>query len=451
MTSQEKTTIAVGLALAGSFLVWNIIKQERRYERSRYIKEEEERDEAGGNDTLPSIISHFQHTKIDYNSTITGANNKRASGYYQKARDAHLYDLCLGVRSYPRLRNKREVELKRIMHYYTEGKKSHRTIIVMCDNETATMLDNARKEILAPLNFSTDITTENVWIPEQNIIPNEDLHVTVAVPWWWHTIRGGNQGLTEEIVARFRQTLVSEFHHSFQIELERIVLLGGKTLVALWRCIGERKTEDGFVIYDRHGEEIDPFVKLRRDIVECFTSDTFGEPLTYNQRIWNGNATPVKHNELGYPVPPKPQRISFASEKRENSIELKTPGVGNGDGFIHTTLARLPLDCLSMRDVELDPVHRLCREATATYCGHRMVVKNFRFLETTGAGGESNPCVEPLLDETIDAPIRIEVDENGGIHENHDLHTAKNVERNATIGAIPSTAFRGTTEGLFDD
>lgn len=81
------------------------------------------------------------------------------------------------------------------------------------------------------------------------------------------TIRAGNEALTRELVARFRQALVVQFHHPFQIELERIVLLGGKALVALWRCIGERKvvtaedgssgSTNGFTIYDRHGETVE--------------------------------------------------------------------------------------------------------------------------------------------------------------------------------------------------
>lgn len=443
MTSRKNISGLAGVGLSGAagYLAWMIIKQVRRYQRAKYVQEEELRDEAEGNDTLPSILFHFQGTKLGYDATISEANEKRTAAYYQNIRDAHLYDLCLGIKSYQRLRNRREKVMRRIMHHYTEGTKSHRTFIVMCGNETATMLDEARREIFGPLNFSNDIATDKVWIPDFNIIPTSDLHVTVAIPWWWHTIREGNQALTEEVVARFRKALVSEFHHSFQIELERIVLLGGKTLVALWRCIGERKTEDGFVIYDRHGEDADPFVKLRRDIVRCFTTDIFGEPLTYGQRLGT--------MKIEGP-PPTPTPESFRQDlKRENSIELKTPGLGNHDGFIHTTLARLPLDCLSMDDVELGPIHRLCREATATYCGHRMIVQKFRFLETTGAGGESNPCVEPIFDETIEAPIRVEMSENGGIFENHDMHTAKNVDRNATIGAVPTADIRRTTDDLF--
>lgn len=105
-------------------------------------------------------------------------------------------------------------------------------------------------------------------------------------------------------------------------------------------------------------------VKLRRDIVKCFTSEepnNWGQmPLTYSSR-YNLNS-PVK----GADETKRPKL------KRSNTIELKSPGLGAHDGFIHTTLARLPIDCLSMSDVELEPIHRLCREATATYCGHRV-------------------------------------------------------------------------------
>jgi hypothetical protein len=270
------------------------------------------------------------------------------------------------------------------------------------------------------------------------------MHVTVAIPWWWHTVRDGNRELSDELVARFRQALILEFHHSFQIELDRIVLLGGKTLVALWRCVGTRTTDTDQVVYDRHGDSPDPFVKLRRDIVRCFTStDSFEsigkEPLTYNHRFQKGQ-------EAG-PESPAPKLPVGGTLIRQNSIAWRTPGLSSHDGFIHTTLARLPLDSLSMTDVELAPIHRLCREATATYCGHRLVVSKFRFLETTGAGGESNPCVNPIFDEIIPAPPRIEVDMDGGISENTAF--TKTVERSVTIGAVPCSEDRGTLEDLF--
>ena len=432
-------------------------KQQRRHERSKYILQDQQKDETlkgeenEESDTLPSIIARFQEFQLDQNATIEEANKRRTSVYYEKAREAHLYDLVPGVRSYPRLRNRREAEISRVMKYARKRiPKSHRTVVAMCDHDTQIMLQQARLDILEPLHWTTDETSsKGVWIPALNFIPQEHLHVTVASIWWWHTIRENNRQLTEETAARFRQALVMEVHHAFQIELERIILLGGKTLVALWRCIGERTTADRTTIYDRHGEETDPFVKLRRDIVKSFIQpqeDLRKEPLTYAHRskMENYNTTPSKtdNNSKSSPLPKR-------GIKRQNSIELKTPGMNTGDGFIHTTLARLPLDCLGMKDVELDPIHRLCREATATYCGHRMVVSKFRFLETTGKGGESNPCVEPIFDETIDAPIRVQ-SHNGEVKEIYDLHSSKNVDNHATIGALPSVTSFGGLAGLFD-
>ena len=458
MKSPSNTTVAaVSVFLVSSiWLSISAYKDHRRRERSKWVDQEKE-DEG---ETLPSIIEHFRNFKLDYGSSVSEANKRRTTKYYEMARDAHKYDLCPGVRSYPRLRNKREAELRRIYRYHDRGDQSHRTIIIMCDSHTSEMLCQARDEILGPLDYSTDETTDGCWIPAANLLPPQHLHVSVATPWWWHTIRPGNRELSEELVARFRQALVLEFHHAFQIELERIVLLGGKTLVALWRCVGERKNPDDFVIYDRHGEGHDPFVKLRRDIVRCFTtgaSDFGKEPLTYSHRHGTYALTPEKKKTNGEKVVvfeqmPKipPRQSNMDDDRSQNTIECKSPGLGDHDGFIHTTLARLPIDCLSMTDVELAPIHRLCREATATYCGHRMVVSNFRFVETTGAGGESNPCVDPILDEYVEAPARFAVGVDGNILETNDLHSAKIVERNATIGNIPQLVTRPSLDGLFN-
>jgi hypothetical protein len=426
---------AIAATALTSLVVASLAWAEKRRRRAEYVEKErikllsEEGDE--GEEALPSVMQQFQGLQLDYDVSIGEANKRRTANYYEKARDAHMYDLVVGVRSYPRLRNRRERVLKKLYKYYNgQTKKSHRTVIVMCDDETQTILLQARMEILAPLKVSHDIATDGVWIPAANLIPQRDLHVTVAIPWWWHSIRDGNAELSRQIAARFRQALVVNMHHPFQIELEKIVLLGGSTLVALWRCIGERVTENGHVIYDRHGETIDPFVALRRDIVRSFATEDLFEPLTYYHNTTTAQQS-SSTNVVTPPPPPPPQRGKL---ERSNTIEIKTPGLGDHDGFIHTTLARLPLDCLSMTDVELAPIHRLCRETTATYCGHRMVIDRYRFLETTGAGGESNPCPEPLFDETVEAPTRVFMD---GVRTTEmDLHVSKNVESSSTIGAI---------------
>ena len=251
------------------------------------------------------------------------------------------------------------------------------------------------------------------------------MHVTIALPWWWHTIQEGNNQLTKSMAQRFKQTLLLKFHYPFQIELERIILLGGKVLVALWRCVGNRTTEDGRVIYDRHGKNLDPMHRLREEIIRCFTTESPDErrqPLTYQHRKMNSgdkNTTPA------------------LDPQAQHTIKQRTPGMGSqssADGFIHTTLCRLPLECLSSRDVELDAVHRLCREASATLNGHRMVVEKYRFLETMGEGGESNPCYRPIYDEIIQAPLKHTVGIDGSVEEKRIHSTPHQVDGNLTYG-----------------
>lgn len=395
------------------------VDQHVKYLRSKWLEEEEQKqkdndkdlvDAAEGQRSSFSVIGHFKSLKLGAQSTILEANRRRTTSYYEKARQAHEQSLVLGTSSYSKLLEKRKEEMNRLMFYNREGKRSLRTVIVMLDPLTQKVLSEARQKILQPLNYSWDIYDKGVWIPEISMIPNEDMHVTVACPWWWHTIREGNSDLNNDLSIRLKQALVIDFHHPFFIELERFVLLGGKTLVALWRTVGDRvvkgiESNNIVVVCDRHATEIDPMVRLRREIVDCFTNDQHEHnfrPLTHQHRQQTG-ATDATTEEKPLPPPlPKPQKLN-----RTHTIESKTPGLGSGDGFIHTTLCRLPLECFSTHDVELEPIHRLCREATATYSGHRMLVHKFRFVETTGAGGDSNPCKNPLFDITIEAPLRV--------------------------------------------
>mmetsp|Transcript_16601 Transcript_16601/g.36867 ORF Transcript_16601/g.36867 Transcript_16601/m.36867 type:complete len:529 (-) Transcript_16601:42-1628(-) len=438
---QAPSYVAIGGALAFSlFSAWYA----NRIRRSRWLEEEER---THGHEATHSVIDHFKGLILDPETIVEEANKRRTASYYLKSREAHSKSLVLGIAPHSRLVELRSKEVDRILHYWNQRNKSHRTIVAMCDDTTQRVLDDARKLILGPLRYSSDIQTRGVWIPELNIIPPGDMHVTIALPWWWHTIRPGNNELTRKLAARFKQTLLLEFHHPFQIELERILLLGGKVLVALWRCVGDRTTDDGHVINDRHGESIDPFVRLREEIIRCFTTespDQRRQPLTYRHRMSslemsdsaiapsptpNGKAKNVGNKQ----VPGLPG----AMLERQHTIERKTPGMGRpgaADGFIHTTLCRLPLECLSYHDVELDKVHRLCREASATLSGHRMVISKYRFLETMGEGGESNPCYKPLYDETIDAPLRHKVDIDGTITESRKLNIPHTVQESLTIG-----------------
>ena len=407
-----KQAVTIGTSMLAISLGLEYIN---RLRRSRWLEQNTDEE---GLETTHSVINHFASLILDPETTVEEANKRRTTSYYLKMREAHHKSLVLGV--YPRrLKKLRKKEIDRTLKYWHKGNQSHRTIVCMCDESTQQLLSNARRLILAPLQHSSDIDSRNCWIPDLNIIPKEDMHITIALPWWWHTIRPGNNELTKKMAHRFKQTLLVEFHYGFQVELERIVLLGGKVLVALWRCVGERELEDGRVIVDRHGKNIDPMVWLREEIVRCFITespDQRRQPLTYQHNKSNGD-----------------RAEEYAA--RQHTIKQRTPGMGrpgSADGFIHTTLCRLPLDCLSSKDVELDELHRLCREVSATLNGHRMVIDRYRFLETMGEGGESNPCYKPIYDEIIEAPARHEVHIDGTVESKSTQ--GKVLERHSTIG-----------------
>ena len=428
--------LASGVSIATLVCGYWAVRQHEKYLRSRWLEEEEQKeiiinariaersDDFDGkdigdrrqSDSLFSVIEHFKSLELSSQSTIFEANRRRTTSYYEKMREGHQQSLVLGTPKYSLLLKKRQDEMDRLLLHYKAGNQSLRTVIVMLDQCTQQVLSEARQKILQPLNYSWDIYNKGVWIPEINIIPKQDMHVSVACPWWWHTIREGNHELNNALAKRLRQTLVIDFHHPFSLELERIILLGGKTLVALWRTVGERTTSEDAIVCDRHAKTIDPMVRLRREIVDCFTNEEHEhnfEPLTHHHRKKSyddgkGEETTTSTATSSKVPPPLPPPLPPRQKmQRRHTIEMKTPGIGTGDGFIHTTLCRLPLDCFSTDDVELEPIHRLCREATATYAGHRMFVHKFRFVEMTGEGGDSNPCTNPLFDETMAAPRKV--------------------------------------------
>lgn len=186
-----------------------------RKKRTQWQADEEEK----GHEALHSIIAHFKSLHLDPETTVEEANQRRTTTYYEKARAAHLNVLVRGVGSYSLLQKLRRKEMENILRYYREGTKSHRTVVTMCDSTTASLLKDARERILEPLNYSTDPSTAGVWIPELNMIPEQNFHVTVAIPWWWHTMREGNDQLSKDLAARFKQTLLLKFHHPFQVRL----------------------------------------------------------------------------------------------------------------------------------------------------------------------------------------------------------------------------------------
>ena len=64
----------------------------------------------------------------------------------------------------------------------------------------------------------------------------------------------------------------------------------------------------------------------------------------------------------------------------------------------------------------------------------RMVIDKYRFIESSGEGGESNPCYKPLYDETIDAPVRHKVSIDGAVTEKTGLQSRARTNR-MTVGS----------------
>lgn len=72
----------------------------------------------------------------------------------------------------------------------------------------------------------------------------------------------------------------------------------------------------------------------------------------------------------------------------------------------------------------------------------RMLIGRFRFLETMGEGGESNPCYKPIYDEYIEAPKQHTVEIDGTVKERKTTK-ARKVSHNASLTIGPTNNFLG--------
>ena len=64
---------------------------------------------------------------------------------------------------------------------------------------------------------------------------------------------------------------------------------------------------------------------------------------------------------------------------------------------------------------------------------------------------QSNPCVEPIFDETIEAPSRFKIKRNGKAKEIENLHLVPyEKQNNRTIGTIRNHVSHKPLSGLFD-
>jgi hypothetical protein len=69
-----------------------------------------------------------------------------------------------------------------------------------------------------------------------------------------------------------------------------------------------------------------------------------------------------------------------------------------------------------------------------------MLIHKYRFVETTGEGGDSNPCVKPLFDVTMAAPPKAAPKGGGRTGRKEDM--LSNADRNAlTTGQVHSQRY----------
>jgi len=141
-------SISSAIALSAALYYTNRIR------RSRWMSEED------GNETTHSVIDHFKNLVLDPETTVEEANKRRTTSYYLKMRESHNKSLVLGVSSHSKLVKLRKLEIERTLKYWKKSNQSHRTILVMCDESTRSILANARRMILEPLQYETNEETK---------------------------------------------------------------------------------------------------------------------------------------------------------------------------------------------------------------------------------------------------------------------------------------------------
>jgi predicted nucleic acid-binding protein len=77
LINKSKAALAVVTSVAAATTCWMVlqeVKRRRRRRRERTVRLETEKEEIAEEETLPSIIQHFLDMPLDYNSTISEAN-----------------------------------------------------------------------------------------------------------------------------------------------------------------------------------------------------------------------------------------------------------------------------------------------------------------------------------------------------------------------------------------
>ena len=167
------SVVSILVPLTTTLTLSTILYYTNRFRRSRWTTEEERNHGGSFVETTHSVIDHFKSLVLDPETSVDEANKKRTTSYYLKMRESHSKSLVLGISPLSKLIQLRNKEMDRTLYHWKRGDQSHRTIVVMCDDYTRSVLKEARRMILEPLEYSSDIETRGVWIPPLNMIPDE--------------------------------------------------------------------------------------------------------------------------------------------------------------------------------------------------------------------------------------------------------------------------------------
>jgi len=317
------------------------------------------------------ILASLQHEKGLHDSVCT-ANLKRAAKCEKLSQDSFTYattnydDEFSQVESIPnRLQSVLQERSTFQRSFMAAEGETQLSVSVRLEPSLRSKLVRARGDILDTLCDAgaaerEDITSP-VWIPSCAIIPEEDLHITLCLPRKWRT------AMSPENKQRMAMVMdeVSMRHAPFAVELDRVVLLPGGALLALFR------------LEDCSRPVEDPMVALRLDILKgVLTKELAFFQLAEGASV---EATHLAHDE-GDPCA-LVRRCSVAS-----SIDPT--------GFIHCSLGRLAIKPgQTLQKVRLHEAVSLCARMSAELSGSRMIINRFLLTEMTGLSkyGVFNP------------------------------------------------------------
>ena len=148
-----------GAASALGLAAWYANRRRRaRWQELQPLFADGDGDGGGdGESPPPSFLGQYHSLTLAPGTTVGEANRRRTAEYYARAREAHGHGLVLGyLGPHFRLVRRRRAEERRLLARFRRGNQSHRTIVVMCDGTTGTLLADARDRILDPLGWTPD-------------------------------------------------------------------------------------------------------------------------------------------------------------------------------------------------------------------------------------------------------------------------------------------------------